>query len=151
MPINQALVPLFQYNPKLLLRSLLRFLLSFIRSFIHSCSMATRAPEGSARALHRVSVMDLHAAITRMTGFTDLDPRGEEILAAAISLRDATGRDRKQSLQGMCSSWGVLRREKISGKWKNRALALVDTELQQKVCAAAERWHSKGAGRGATR
>ena len=35
------------------------------------------------------------------------DPRGAEILAAAITLRDSSGRDRQAALRSMANTWGV--------------------------------------------
>ena len=41
------------------------------------------------------------------------DTRGEEILAAAITLRDSSGRDRKDALRKMANAWGVTVNEKV--------------------------------------
>ena len=61
----------------------------------------------------------LDAAITQLRARSDLDARGEEILAAATTLRDSKGRDRKDALRLMCGAWGVDRRQQIDGKWKD--------------------------------
>ena len=81
--------------------------------------------------------LTLDAAITKLTAERVLDERGQEILEAAITLRDASGRDRATALRLMTSSWGVNRRVKIEGKWKDRPLATVASELETAVCKAA--------------
>ena len=63
--------------------------------------------------------LTLDAAITKLTAERVLDERGQEILEAAITLRDASGRDRATALRLMTYSWGVNRRVKIEGKWKD--------------------------------
>ena len=40
----------------------------------------------------------------------------------------------------MCTSWGVQRREKISGKWKNRSVGTLQELLTNSVCLAAEQY-----------
>ena len=84
--------------------------------------------------------MTLDAAITKLSAHSDLDGRGKDILAAATTLRDSTGRDRKNALRSMCRAWCVDRQEKIAGKWKNRGLPVLETLLKESVCLAAARW-----------
>ena len=48
------------------------------------------------------------------------DTRGEEMLAAATTLRDSSGRDRKAALRRMANAWGVTLNEKVGGKYKPR-------------------------------
>ena len=78
----------------------------------------------------------LDIAISELSAQTSLDGRGSEILAAAITLRDSTGRDRKQALRAMCTAWGVQRQEKISGKWKDRNVTTLQELLTNVVCLA---------------
>jgi hypothetical protein len=85
--------------------------------------------------------MTLDAVIATLSAQANLDGRGSEILAAAITLRDSTGRDRKQSLRAMCGVWCVQRQERISGKWKDRGVATLHGLLTCSVCMAAARWH----------
>ena len=41
----------------------------------------------------------------------------------------------------MCgSTWGVSRRIKIGGKWKDRPIKAVEKDLEAAVCNAAARW-----------
>ena len=91
----------------------------------------------------------LDAAITKLTAERALDERGQEVLAAAITLRDASGRDRATALRRLTSSWGVNRRVKIEGKWKDRPLATVASEIETAVCLAAAKWQRRSAGEGA--
>ena len=83
----------------------------------------------------------LDSVIATLSAQANLDGRGSEILAAAITLRDSTGRDRLQSLRNMCRVWCVQRQEKVSGKWKNRSVATLHGLLTCSVCTAAARWH----------
>jgi hypothetical protein len=85
--------------------------------------------------------ISLDAAITKLKHHKETDERASEILAAAITLRDSTGRDRKESLQRLTArSWGVSRRLRVDGKWKNRPLDTIAKDLQAAVCDAALRW-----------
>ena len=91
-------------------------------------------------------MMTLDAVITKLSAHSDIDERGQDILAAAITLRDSSGRDRKDALRLMTSTWQVNRREKIDGKWKDRPIATVVSELETAVCRAAPQWQPKPAG-----
>ena len=86
--------------------------------------------------------LTLEDVINKLSAQSDLDELGKDILAAAITLRDSTGRDRKAALHSMCRAWSVDRREKIDGKWKNRGMAVLETLLSEAVCMAAARWQS---------
>ena len=91
--------------------------------------------------------MTLDAAIATLSAQANLDGRGSEILAAAITLRDACaefglwGRGCKHSLRAMCRVWFVQRKERVSGKWKDRSVATLHGLLTCSVCTAAARWH----------
>ena len=62
-----------------------------------------------------ISLDDVIAKFEAMDGITE---RAEEILAAAITLRDSSGRDRKQALRSMAATWNVSRYEKVTGNGK---------------------------------
>ena len=62
-----------------------------------------------------ISLADVIAKFEAMGRTTE---RAEEILAAAITLRDSSGRDRKYALQNMATTRNVSRQEKVHGKWK---------------------------------
>ena len=95
----------------------------------------TGASEHTTGASEDISLDD---AITKLKHHTEADERATEILAAATTLRDSTGRDRFQSLRQMCgSTWGVSRTIKIDGKWKDRPLKDWERELEAAVCSAA--------------
>ena len=74
-----------------------------------------------------------------------LDDRGSEILAAATSLQESTGRSLRDTLRAMCASWGVQRREKIAGKWKDRSVGTLHELLNNSVCLAASQYLARGA------
>ena len=84
--------------------------------------------------------MTLASAISMLSAHPKLDDRGSEILAAAISLQESTGRSLKEALHAMCIAWGVQRQEKISGKWKNRSVATLQELLTNAVCSAAAQY-----------
>ena len=94
-------------------------------------------------------IITLDAAIAKLSAHGDIDKRGQEVLAAAITLRESSGRDRKQALRLMAHSWGVNRQTKTEGKWKERPLATVASELETAVCLAAAQWQPQPAGEGA--
>ena len=56
------------------------------------------------------------------------------------------GRNRVSALRVMCSAWGVDRREKSSGKWKDRTLTTLEVDLRKSVCSAAAQWTPKPIG-----
>ena len=84
--------------------------------------------------------MTLDQVISTLSAQANLDGRGSEILAAAITLRDSTGRDRKQAWRAMCTAWGVQRQESVSGKWKDRSVATLQELLTNAVCLAAAQY-----------
>ena len=65
-----------------------------------------------------------------------------EILAAAITLRDSRGRDRKDALRRMANAWGVTVNEKVGGKYKPRPNSALEEDIQASVCKAALDWES---------
>merc|ERR1711938_190852 len=93
-----------------------------------------------AQAGSDASTMTIEGVIAELTSHSDLDDGGMAILAAATTLRDSTGRGRKDALHKMCRAWDVDRQEKIDGKWKNRALPVIEALLIESVCSAAVRW-----------
>ena len=96
------------------------------------------ASEHTTGASEHISLDD---AITKLKQHREADERATDILAAATILRDSTGRDRLESQRQMCgSTWGVSRRVKIGGKWKNRPINTVEKDLEAAVCNAAARW-----------
>ena len=84
--------------------------------------------------------MTLDAAIAKLSAHSDMDKRGQDVLAAAITLRDSSGRDRNIVLRQMCSTWDVDRRVKIEGKWRERPLLTIVSELETAICLAAATW-----------
>ena len=62
------------------------------------------------------SMTSLDDIIAQLGAVEGINKRGEEILAAAITLRDSKGRDRKEALRKMASTWDTLRNEKVDGK-----------------------------------
>ena len=94
-------------------------------------------------------MMTLDAAIAKLSAHRDIDKRGQDVLAAAITLRDCSGLGRQTALRLMTSTWGVDRRVKIEGKWKERLLTTVASELETAICLAAATWQPPPAGEGA--
>ena len=58
----------------------------------------------------------------------EADELASKILAAAITLRDSKGRDRKAALREMAVPWKLDRRVKMDGVWKDRALDAIAEE-----------------------
>ena len=56
----------------------------------------------------KISLDDVIANVEAIVGITE---RAEKILAAAITLRDCIGRDRKQAMRNMAATWNVARYE----------------------------------------
>ena len=103
--------------------------------------MATSGGGASEHTTGASKHISLDDAITKLKQHREADERATDILAAATILRDSTGRDRLESLRQMCgSTWGVSRRIKICGKWKNRPINAVEKDLEAAVCNAAARW-----------
>ena len=69
-------------------------------------------------------------------------PRAEQILAGAITLRDSSGRDRKEALRSMAAAWNVSRRIKVEDRWKDRSGLELSKDLEAAVCDAALKWES---------
>ena len=103
--------------------------------------MATSGGGASEHTTGASEHISLDDAITKLKHHREADELATEILAAATTLRDSTGSDRKQSLRQMCgSTWGVSWSIKIDGKWKERPLHAVEKDLETAVCNAAVRW-----------
>ena len=79
----------------------------------------------------------LNDVIAKLNVTANEDTRGEEILAAAITLRDSRGRDRKDALRRMANAWGVTLNEKVDGKYKPRPNSALEKDIQASVCKAA--------------
>ena len=92
------------------------------------------------------SSLTLDAVITLLRARCDIDDRGRDILAAAYTMRDESGRDRKNSIRSLLTSREVSRREKINGKWKDRKIETVARELERTISVAASHWLQKSAG-----
>ena len=108
-------------------------------------SSPTSAPEAGVGASEHVSTsagdkMFLDDVIDKMKAVGNEDARGEEILAAAITLRDCGGRDRKEALRKMANAWGVSVTEKVQGKYKRRPNSALAEDIQASVCKAALDW-----------
>ena len=85
--------------------------------------------------------ISLDVAIAKLQHHEETDECASDILAAAITLRDSTGRDRKESLHRMTGTkWGVARSIQIDGSWRNRPLQHIAQDLAVTVCNAAVRW-----------
>ena len=89
-------------------------------------SIPTSASELGVGASEHVSTpaedkTSIDDVIAKLNAAGHDDPRGAEILAATITLRDSTGRDRQAALRRMANTWGVSRTEKIADKYMPRS------------------------------
>ena len=87
--------------------------------------------------------ISLDDVIEKLKAAANEDTRGEEILAAAITLRDSRGRDRKDALRRMANAWGVTVNEKVGGKYKPRPNSALEEDIQASVCKAALEWEPR--------
>ncbi len=94
----------------------------------------------SSVALQRTGEMALSPLISEMSAQPGLDDRGHQIISAAITMRDTTGRELKRLVRAMCPAWGVSRTEKIDGKWKDKRMDVLIHELTSAICAAGDQW-----------
>ena len=63
--------------------------------------------------------------------------RAKNIRAAAITLRAGSGRDRKQAVRIMATTWKVARYEKVDDKSKNCSVSAVAKNVEAAVNYAA--------------
>ena len=89
-------------------------------------------------------IQSLDNIIATLGALDRKDQRGEEILKAALTLRDTSGRERKDVLRTMASTWHVVRSERVEGKWRPRPVAALATDVQAAVCEAASQWERSG-------
>ena len=107
----------------------------------------TPTPESQVGASEHASTsaddtISLDEVITKLKATADEDIRAREILAAATTLRDSTGRARKDALRKMASAWGVTVNEKVADKYKPRPNAALEQDIRASVCQAALDWES---------
>ena len=107
----------------------------------------TPTPESQVCASEHASTsaddkISLDEVITKFKATADEDIRAREILAAATTLRDSTGRDRKDALRTMANAWGVTVNEKVADKYKPRPNAALEKDIRASVCQAALDWES---------
>ena len=79
---------------------------------------------------------ELERIVAALQAESDLDERGKEIRAGAVTLLGTPSSVQRDVLKSMCKPWGVLRRE--SGK--ERRAADVRRDLQQTVVDAWRQW-----------
>ena len=109
-----------------------------------SAPRASDSGHGASEHMHiakedKISVDDVIAKFEAIQGTTE---SAERTLAAAITLRDNSGRDRKQALRSMAATWNVARYYKVDDKWKDRSVSAVAKDLEAAVCDAALKWES---------
>ena len=108
-------------------------------------SIPTSASELGVGASEHVSTpaedkTSIDDVIAKLNAAEHDDPRAAEILAATITLRDSSGRDRKAALRRMANTWSVILTEKIVGKYKPRSNEKLAEDIQCSVCKAALKW-----------
>ena len=95
------------------------------------------------------TIITVNAAIAKLRAYSVIDKRGQDVLAAAMMLRGAKGRDRKNQLRLMTGTWGVERRVKAGGSLRERPIPAIARELESAICQAAAKWQPPSAGEGA--
>ena len=86
----------------------------------------------------RISLDDVIAKVRGGGG----DARGEEIVAAAIQLKESCGRERKGVLRKMANPWGVRATENVGDKNKWRSNKALAEDIHDAVCKAALDWEA---------
>ena len=81
--------------------------------------------------------ISLDDVIAKLHATGDEDTRAQDILAAAITLRDTKGRDRKAALRQMANAWGVTVNENIEVKYRPRSNSALAGNIQASVRKAA--------------
>ena len=94
----------------------------------------------STSAADKISLDEI---IAKFNATADEDTRAREILAAATTLRDSSGRVRKDSLRKMANAWDVTLTVKVAEKYKPRPNASLEKDIQASVCQAALDWESR--------
>ena len=85
----------------------------------------------------------LDEVILTFKATADEDIRAREILAAATTLRDSTGRDRKDALRKMANVWRARLNEKVSDKYKAHSNSAFAEDIQASVFKAVLDWESR--------
>ena len=111
-------------------------------------SIPTPVPESGVDASEHVSTstgdnISLDHVIAKLVAAGAEDTRRDEILAAAHTLRDSNGRDRKAALRKMANAWGVSHTEKVAGTYKHRSNSTLAEDIQAAVCKATLDWESR--------
>ena len=90
------------------------------------------------------SVEDIIAALAEEGG-----ERAQAILAAAVAVRDARGRRRKDTLRTLAAEWGKIQiRRKEDGRWKDRGLDDIQQDIVKALSQATTAWMAKGESEG---
>ena len=113
-------------------------------------STPTSAPESGDGASEHASTsagdkISLDDVIAKLRAADNEDKRAQEILAAATTLRDCSGRARKDALRKMANAWGVTLNEKVGAKYTPRLGSALAEDIQASVCKAALDWESGAA------
>ena len=67
------------------------------------------------------------------------------IVAAALAVRDARGRGRKDTLRKLAAQWGkILIRRKEDGRWKDRGLDDIQQDIVKALSQATTACMAKG-------
>ena len=71
--------------------------------------------------------------------------RAQSIVAAALAVRDARGRSRKDTLRKLAAQWGkILIRRKEGGRWKHRGLDDIQQDIVKALSQATTACMAKG-------
>ena len=106
-----------------------------------SCSHDGGAAEPERANAEEVrSVEDIIAVLAEEGGET-----AQSIVAAALAVRDARGRGRKDTLRKLAAQWGkILIRRKEGGRWKDRGLDDIQQDIVKALSQATTACMAKG-------
>ena len=92
---------------------------------MRSCATDAKAHAGAGATEHNANRVDQDHPPDDVISLLQesSEEKAKKILAAAVSLRNAAGRERKQTLTNLAPMWGKPKmREKVAHKWKTRSL-----------------------------
>ena len=109
-----------------------------LESAVLQSTVMISAPEHGAEEVR--SVEDIIAVLAEEGG-----ERAQSIVAAAVAVRDARERGRKDTLRKLAAQWGkILIRRKEGDRWKDRGLDDIQQDIVKALSQATTACMAKG-------
>ena len=118
------------------------YIFRIVLAILAGMNTLTPTPESQVGASEHASTsaddkISLDEVIAKFEATADEDVRAREILAAATTLRDSTGRDRQKAIRKMATAWAATLNDKVVDKYKPRLKPTLEKDIQASVCQAA--------------